>query len=243
MIAIGRTSEGRVRGNNEDAIFISKPTDILKKLCIVADGMGGHNAGEVASNTAITSFNEYICENYDPKDNPDEILEVMVGAVQYANTEVCRLGFLNPELEGMGTTFTAVCVHNKKMYYVHVGDCRIYVFKSGKLEQITHDHSYVMDLVKMGQITAEEARVHPKRNIITRALGSPGNVDVDTGILHVKKDEMILLCSDGLSSMLTDDEIAEILRKDESIRSKAEELVNCANELGGQDNISVILLG
>ena len=213
MIAIGRTSEGRVRDNNEDAIYISKTTDILKKLCIVADGMGGHNAGEVASNTAIRAFNEYIAENYNPKEHGDEILEAMVGAVQHANDELCRQSFLNPELDGMGTTFTAVCVHNKKMYYVHVGDCRIYTFKSGKLEQITHDHSYVMDLVKMGQITAEEARVHPKRNIITRALGIPENVDVDTGIIHIKKDEMILICSDGLSGMLTDDEITEILKK------------------------------
>ena len=243
MIAIGRTSEGRVRENNEDAIFISKANDVLKKLCIVADGMGGHRGGEVASNTAINAFNQYISVHYDKKNAPEEILEVMVGAVQFANSEVYRLGFLNSDLEGMGTTFTAVCVNNRKMYYVHVGDSRIYAFKSGKLEQITHDHSYVMDLVKMGQITEEEARVHPKRNIITRALGTPDRIDVDTGILPVKKGEMILLCSDGLSGMLTDEQIAEILKKEESVRSKAEELMELANELGGQDNISVILLG
>ena len=243
MIAIGRTSEGRVRENNEDAIFISKPNDILKKLCIVADGMGGHLGGEVASSSAISAFNEYIGKNYDPKNAPEEILEAMVGGVQFANRKVCKMGFMDPELEGMGTTFTAVCIHNKKMYYVHVGDSRIYVFNSGKLQQLTHDHSYVMDLVKMGQITADEARVHPKRNIITRALGIPENIDVDTGIYTVNSGDLILLCTDGLNGMLTDEEISEILGTEESIKKKADELVAKANELGGHDNISVILLG
>lgn len=242
MKAYGKSVTGLKRKNNEDAIYISDENSELKNLYIVADGMGGHNAGEVASNSAITAFNQYIHDNiHEIKE--EEILDLLVSAVQYCNTDIYQKSSENESLSEMGTTLIAAVVMNHKLYVTHVGDSRLYVFKKeGEMRQLTNDHSYVMELVKLGKITREEAAVHPNRNIITRAVGTHATVEVDTIIENLFEGDIILICSDGLSTMVDDWGMKEILSKDENQEQKVQALIDKANEKGGLDNISIIMI-
>ena len=240
MSAVGRCDLGRVRSQNEDSIYISENPNTEFEYFIVADGMGGHNAGEIASQSAIKYFNEYIENNCVINDGSD-VLDAFVDALGYSNSKIFEMSENDPSYSGMGTTFTAAAICGGKIYCVHIGDSRLYVYDRNGLRQITRDHSFVMEMGRMGKITAEEARVHPKRNMITKAVGIEKNMPADTMIIPIEEDSIILVCSDGLPSMVTDKEIEKILKKKTGLDKKADLLVELANKNGGYDNISVIL--
>ena len=239
MGAVGRCDIGRVRIQNEDCIYISENPDTEFEYYIFADGMGGHNAGEIASSSAIKYFNEYLSRQ-EIKEEAD-ILDTFVEALSYSNMEIYKMSQNDSSMNGMGTTFTAAAVIGNKLYGLHVGDSRIYVYDKNGLKQLTKDHSFVMEMVRMGKLTIDEARVHPKRNMITRAVGIEETIPADTVICTLEDDSIVLVCSDGLSTMITDDEIEKILKKKTDIGKKADLLVELANKNGGYDNISVIL--
>lgn len=242
MLGYGRTDIGCVRPKNEDSIYVSnEPVGKLDNLYIVADGMGGHRAGQVASNTAIEAFLAYL-NKYQP-DSTDEPLDMIIGAVNMANDAVYKLGRTYEEYSEMGTTIIGATVVGNNMYVAHVGDSRLYKISDGKIEQVTNDHSLVAEMVRAGQITEEEARNHPQRNCITRAVGTDSSVVTDGLIVKVKENDIILICSDGLSTMLEDDEICNIASAGGfSLEDRTSMLVEAAKKNGGFDNISVIII-
>jgi len=240
MGAVGRCDLGKVRASNEDSIYISENPNTDFEYFIVADGMGGHNGGEVASREAIKYFNEYIETNM-PIRNLEDILDVFVEAVAYSNRRVFEMSENDASLKGMGTTFTAAAIYESKLFCVHIGDSRLYIYDRNGLKQLTKDHSFVMEMVRMGKITLDEARIHPKKNMITKAVGIEETMPADTIVCSLDEDSIVLLCSDGLPNMITDKEIEKILKKKNDLATKADMLVKLANKNGGFDNISVIL--
>jgi serine/threonine protein phosphatase PrpC len=224
----GRTDVGRQRSANEDDLVIAPP------FFAVADGMGGAKAGEVASAMATAGFE-------DERDS-DEPAEVQLARIlREANRRIYDLAVTDESHRGMGTTLTAAKVSGDEVSLGHVGDSRAYRMRDGELEQLTKDHSLVAELERSGQITAEAAEHHPQRSIITRALGPEPDVEVDTYTLAGRDGDLFLLCSDGLTSMISDEEVASILRSAESLDGAADALVRAANQSGGKDNITVVL--
>ena len=220
---------GRVRANNQDAAVAEEA------LFVVADGMGGHAAGEVASRVAIESMRESIGGG------------TLVDAVRLANRAVFEHAAEDPALRGMGTTLAAIALVDDsdgttRMHVVNVGDSRVYLLRDGTLEQITDDHSLVAELEREGRLTAEEARVHPQRNIVTRVLGNTPDVDVDEFPIDPFRGDRFLLCSDGLFNEVPDDEIAAVLRQERDPQRAVDELVERANDAGGRDNITVVVV-
>lgn len=241
MKAVGTSDIGRCRKNNEDAYYISAGEDPAENVYLLADGMGGLNAGEVASSSAIEAFLAHFWKEMKHADSTD-VLDLLTGAMAAANQEVYHKSNSAREYAEMGTTMVAAAVREDKVYVAYVGDSRAYLFRKRELYPLTTDHSYVMELVKSGNITKEEAAMHPKRNVITRAIGIRENVETDTNIQTLKKGDILLLCSDGLSGMLKDEEMAKILNKRTNLEKKAAVLVAEANKKGGHDNISLILV-
>ncbi len=241
MKAVGISDIGKCRKNNEDAYYISAGDDLTENLYLVADGMGGCNAGEVASGSAIEAFLAHFWKEMKHATSED-ILDMLTGAMAAANWEVYMKSNSDRELAEMGTTLVAAAVREDKAYIAHVGDSRAYLFRKREMHPLTTDHSYVMELVKNGNITREEAASHPKRNVITRAIGIKNTVETDTAICPVKTGDILLLCTDGLCGMLQDEEMAKILNKRTELERKAELLVAAANKKGGFDNISLILI-
>lgn len=223
-----RTDVGRVREHNEDSYLINFP------LFAVADGMGGHAAGEVASTIAISSLAECGITKADPY--------ALGAAVEQANREVIAGAQRGMGRAGMGTTCTAVVIEGNRMAVGHVGDSRAYLLHGGKLLRVTHDHSFVEELVEAGEITPEEARVHPNRSVITRALGNDPNMRADAFTVDVTAGDRVLLCSDGLSSMITDAAIEEIMVSSPKPQGCADRLVDQALDAGGLDNVTVIVI-
>jgi PPM family protein phosphatase len=224
----GRTDVGRQRSANEDALVLSPP------FFAVADGMGGARAGEVASSLAAGVFGEET-----DSDEPPETQLTRIA--QEANRRIFELAATDESHRGMGTTLTAAKVHDDEVSLGHVGDSRAYLLRDGVLEQLTRDHSLVAELERTGQITPEAAEHHPQRSIITRALGPEPRVDVDTYTVTGRDGDLFLICSDGLTSMVTGDELAAVLRLAGSLEDTAEALVRAANQSGGKDNITVVL--
>jgi PPM family protein phosphatase len=222
-----RTDVGRGRPENEDSILV----DPDGGLYAVADGMGGHRAGEVASATAI----EALKAAYLGGQRVDQ-------AVAAANAAVFAKAAEDAALRGMGTTLTAVALQNSTAVLGHVGDSRAYLMRDGAVTQVTDDHSLVEQLVREGRLTPEEAQKHPQRAIITRALGVDPNVEVDTYRVDLKPGDRLLICSDGLTNMLSDDTIAQTLRRHADPQQAADTLVDMANQAGGDDNITVVLV-
>ena len=241
MKAVGMSDIGKCRKNNEDAYYISAGDDPAENLYLVADGMGGCNAGEVASSSAIEAFLAYFWKEMQHADSED-VLDLLTGAMAAANREVYEKSNSAREFAEMGTTIVAAAIREDKLYVAHVGDSRAYLCRKKELIPLTIDHSYVMELVKIGSITKEEAAIHPKRNVITRAIGIKGTVEADTMIRPVKEGDILLLCSDGLSGMLKDEEIGKMLSRRSSLEQKAALLIEEANQRGGYDNISLILV-
>ncbi|HEY7134031.1 MAG TPA: Stp1/IreP family PP2C-type Ser/Thr phosphatase [Acidimicrobiia bacterium] len=228
LVAGAATDVGRVRDGNEDAMRV----DEHLHLYAVADGMGGHRAGEVASATALEALRAAVA-------NGQPIEE----AIENSNAAVYAKALDDPNLRGMGTTLTALLVTDDQLYLIgHVGDSRAYQLHDGELTQVTEDHSLVEELVREGRLTPEQATVHPQRSIITRALGVDEHVQVDVYPLELAPGDRVLICSDGLTTMLRADDIARILRREPDPTRAAEELVDAANAAGGEDNITAVVV-
>ncbi len=238
----GLTDEGLVREHNEDYISWAPESGLV----ILADGMGGHNAGEVASELAVTSICEALNEVLSPeiKDSCGmDFKEVVHEAVVYANDEINQHAKEHPECSGMGTTIVMALFHNNSVILASVGDSRIYRFRKGELKQVTIDHSLVQEMVDNGYMSEEEALNSNNRNLITRALGIAEDVKVDVTEHETEKNDIYLLCSDGLSDMIDDELIFSTLVKSrQDLKRAGEDLVKLAKEHGGHDNVSVILV-
>jgi PPM family protein phosphatase len=224
----GKTDVGRQRTSNEDSLLLEPP------FFVVADGMGGARAGEVASKIATEEFGNQL----DDELPPERRLEAIARS---ANKRIYELAASDESRRGMGTTLTAAMVVGDEVSLGHVGDSRAYRLRDDKLEQITKDHSLVAELERTGQISAEAAEHHPQRSIITRALGPEPDVEVDTYTITGKPGDVYLLCSDGLTGMISDEEVASILRGSEDLEESADALIRAANQSGGRDNITVVL--
>ncbi|MDQ0418633.1 protein phosphatase [Croceifilum oryzae] len=235
-----RTNVGLVRDLNEDSAVLVRRED-GSVLAIVADGMGGHQAGEIASQTTVKVIESTLqSENFQV--STEERTNAILSAVGKANAEVFYLSQNNEQYQGMGTTVIAGIMDSSEVVLGHVGDSRAYMLHKGGLYQLTEDHTYVNLLHKYGQITTEEAKNHPQRNMVVRAIGTAEDVEVD--LIHTpwNPDDMLLLCSDGLTDMVAEREIGLVLSSDITIEEKADELIQQAIQAGGKDNISVILL-
>lgn len=238
MISLAKTDVGQKRSNNEDFVFASdSQVGSLPNLYIVADGMGGYNGGEVASREAVAAFIDFAS-----KAKENEITDILAGGIKASNEAVLKLSLENPELNQMGTTMDCVVIDNNKAYIAHIGDSRVYIINE-EIRRLTNDHSYVMDLVRAGLISQEEADVHPDKNMITRAVGVENNVECDVIFSAVKEGDYILLCSDGLFDMLNDNVISDIVKNEDfSLDDKINMLIGGANRMGGRDNISAVLI-
>jgi len=244
MYAVGLTDIGKTREKNEDAIFVStEPIGPLPNLFIVADGMGGHNAGEVASEKAV----DVVVYNIKKYPLPDILLEedyldLLVSAIHDANRKICGVADVEQALSGMGTTFTACVIAGDKIYIAHVGDSRAYAVKSRTIKQLTNDHTYINEMVKAGELTKEEAEEHPNRHMLTRVLGMHNGFEVDGFIQPLGDTVAVLLCSDGLSNMLEDKQIRRIVNGEGLVEHRTQTLIDEANLHGGVDNISAVLI-
>jgi protein phosphatase len=223
------TDTGRQRRANEDALLARSP------LFVVADGMGGAQAGEVASRIAVEAF----VGGLDDDSHPERSLATLARS---ANARIHELSHSNVEQAGMGTTLTAVYVGAEEIAIAHVGDSRAYCLRDRELLRLTDDHSLVDELMRQGRLTPEEAVEHPQRSVITRALGPEGTVEVDTRSFRARPRDVYLLCSDGLTTMLSEEEILELLLSKRDLRAAGEALIAAANDAGGRDNITVVLL-
>lgn len=239
MKAYSITDVGAKRKVNQDYVYCREETiGKLPNLFIVADGMGGHNAGDMASKTCVECVADFVRCNEDLK-TPISIIEK---AVALANEEIIKKSKSNEQYDGMGTTFVASTIIDDVMYVANVGDSRLYVIND-EIRQITEDHSLVEEMVKNGKIDKNNARFHPNKNIITRALGAADEVTADFFEISVKKNDIILMCSDGLSNMIDDDEIFKmVIQGKEDIVMTSLRLVAKANEYGGKDNISIVMV-
>jgi PPM family protein phosphatase len=225
-----RTDVGRVREGNEDSYMARDP------LYAVADGMGGHQGGEVASKVALETLERLTLEA------SGDTAPSLVDAVREANRDVLERASTDPGLHGMGTTLTALVSGGDRILLAHVGDSRAYLLRDGDMEQLTEDHTVAEGLVQEGRLTPQEAEIHPQRNILTRALGVDGDIEVDETTHGVRPGDRILLCSDGLTGMVPEQEIQRILTELEDPQRAAEILVDAANDAGGQDNITAVVL-
>ena len=240
MRGFGKSDVGKVRANNEDAFYVNNEGPApLANLFVVADGMGGHVAGDIASNQAVSAF----CGYFDEQKNFVYTEQYLADALGYANARVYGQAKGNSELAGMGTTFSAVTTDGNNLYYAHVGDSRIYIVTESGMSQLTRDHSLVAEMAERGIITPEEAINHPEKNIITRAVGTDGHVNVDKGYIPLVGIKYVLICSDGLTDMVNDADILKILQNGDTMPGKVDDLVAKANGGGGNDNISVIVMG
>ena len=240
LIVNGLTHVGQIREHNEDYI----DWDVSRGLIILADGMGGHNAGEVASALAVNSIKDALYEVLNPENPVEDLdnMDVVRQAIVYANDEINRHAAEHPTCAGMGTTIVVSLFNEQSVVFGHVGDSRIYRFRDNKLQQVTTDHSLVQEMVDNGFLTEEEALQSNSRNLITRALGIGDVVDIDVSQDTIQVGDIYLYCSDGLTDLVTDQEISAILVDTKGhAEVAAQQLVDLANEKGGKDNISVIL--
>ena len=230
LAAGARTDVGRVRAGNEDSYFVDSP------LFVIADGMGGHAAGDVASATAVEVIQSKR-EEISPADP-----QTLSNVIREANRAIWSRSSDDTNLRGMGTTCTMILIADTEAQVAHVGDSRAYLFHNGELRQITDDHTLVGRLVREGKLRPEEAARHPQRSMVTRALGVDEDVEVDVFSLSLQEGDRLLICSDGLSGMVSEDEMTEILSNESDPQRAADVLVDKANEAGGEDNITVIVI-
>jgi serine/threonine protein phosphatase PrpC len=230
--SVWKTDTGRQRRDNEDSVYVRVP------LYVVADGMGGAQAGEVASALAVEEFRRGLP---DAAEEHATVEQRLAARVRDANRRIYETAQVESEHSGMGTTLTAVYLHGPELAVAHVGDSRAYVLRDGELIRLTHDHSLVEELMRRGKLTPEQAAEHPQRSIITRALGIEPEVEVDTWTYPARAGDVVLLCSDGLTSMIEESEVADVLRSEPDLERAGERLIHAANEAGGRDNITVVL--
>ena len=238
MEAYAITDTGKTRQINQDFVYCnSSPIGILPNLYAVADGMGGHSAGDYASRFCVEEFIRRI-----EHDGAETIISGIDYALEKTNQALLQKANETPELEGMGTTFVAACIQDDTMYVVNVGDSRLYLIDDS-IKQITRDHSLVEEMIQNGDLVRSEARFHPKKNVITRAVGTNNRLEADFFEVTLQNQDIVLLCSDGLSNMVDDAELYRIvIEGKEDLAQTLQELVKKANENGGKDNISAILV-
>jgi protein phosphatase len=237
---LAKSDIGKAREMNQDSYYVSDLEDGIK-LYILADGMGGYKGGEIASKLAVDCTRKYICNNFkDISKEKEEILKLISSSIEYANLRVFEKSQEVEELKDMGTTLDVCIIYNNKVFIGHVGDSRVYRIRKNIIRKLTTDHSYVEKLVREGTITKEEAYHHPKKNMLMKALGCNSLVEPDVMYKGFLKDDILLMCSDGLTNMLKDDEIYKILL--ENPESPEEKLIEKANEHGGNDNITVVIV-
>ncbi len=237
MKAFSITDIGERRRVNQDYVFCSEAAvGKLPNLFVVADGMGGHNAGDYASRYCVEFFRQKVEES--ELESPVALIET---AIRETNEALRNKANEQSELEGMGTTLVTATIFDKEMYVANVGDSRLYVIGK-EMKQVTEDHSLVEAMVKTGELDRSEARVHPNKNIITRAMGAGIDVEPDFFEVNLEEGDTVLICSDGLTNMLEDETIERIIKENDDLEEAAETLVKCANENGGKDNIAIIII-
>lgn len=238
--AYAKSDKGKVRDMNQDYYYISNSLDEIQ-LYMLADGMGGYNGGEIASNLAVQTAKNYIENNFkEIEKNRDSIIQLLGSSIEYANMVVYEKSKEDKELQGMGTTLEICLIYNNKVYIGHVGDSRIYRIRKQFMRKLTQDHSYVQKLVKEGTITKEQATNHPQKNILTKALGCNAFVEPDVMVKGFLKDDILIMCSDGLTNLVQQEAIYEKASK--NIEQATKDLVELANDRGGYDNITVIII-
>jgi protein phosphatase len=239
-----RTDTGKVRAHNEDAI----DWDDQGGLAVLADGMGGYNAGEIASSIAVTVFKSSLERSLQEFNwlrcapSNRQLERLLTEATEAANEQILAASISQPEFSGMGTTLVAAWFHLNRLALAHIGDSRAYRFRQGVLTQLTRDHSQLQEQIDAGLVSPEWARFAPNRNLITRALGVGVEIEVETSVHALEPGDLYLLCSDGLSDMLSTEQISELLSHESDLESTCVDLVNAANYNGGRDNVSVILV-
>jgi protein phosphatase len=236
--ACGRSDIGKVRSRNEDSYVVLRD----QKLVVVADGMGGHGNGDVASQIAVEAVQEKYLGPDGELEGELAIAERLQRAFDHAHDRIRAAGDEDNSLRGMGTTLVAAVIEDKSAVIGHVGDSRAYALRGKTLTQLTEDHSWVHEQVAAGHLSADQARNHPFKSVVTRALGGELPVDVDLRRVRLQPGDLLILCSDGLTTMLTDDEIADVLTEGGSIDEMSQRLIDAANDRGGADNITVVLL-
>ena len=235
-----KTDVGLVRSCNQDSCRFGKISDTCA-WSVVCDGMGGANGGSVASSEAVEEISRIVCEGFRFDLTDEELKELLISAVKSANTRVFTMSCENDNLKGMGTTVELAFIRDEKLSVVHAGDSRVYLVSSGKISQVTVDHSLVQQLVDRGQITAEEARVHPSKNFITRALGVEDKLEVDYITRPFVKGDKLIMCTDGMSNYFEINDLLEVVEST-PFEQLAEQLVEIAKERGGSDNVTVTVL-
>lgn len=236
MKTFSRTDVGMVREVNQDFVFVSEaPIGSLPNLLVVADGMGGHKAGEYASKFAVEVVKQELTQS--TEENPEAMMK---NAIITANHRLRDAAREDSRFHGMGTTLVVATVIERTLYFANVGDSRLYLLNED-IRQLSKDHSLVQEMVRLGGINQEEAKHHPDKNIITRAVGGREQVEVDFFEYRLKKGDIILMCTDGLSNMVEDDEILRIVRSSRDVVETVERLIERANQNGGSDNIGVIV--
>ncbi|MEG1715301.1 MAG: Stp1/IreP family PP2C-type Ser/Thr phosphatase [Lachnospiraceae bacterium] len=237
MQTFSMTDVGKKREVNQDYVYTTEePVGNLPNLFVVADGMGGHQAGDFASKFTVDVLLKEI-KNTEDK-NPEDIIK---NAIQIANTKLIEAAEQDVHLQGMGTTIVVATVIEHMLYYANVGDSRLYLINQ-EIEQLTKDHSLVEEMVRLGGIKPEEAKNHPDKNIITRAIGAKADVEVDFFERRLSRKDKIVMCSDGLSNLVDDDEIFQIIQSSRDIVEAVEHLIKAANDNGGNDNIGVVMV-
>ncbi|WP_018247321.1 Stp1/IreP family PP2C-type Ser/Thr phosphatase [Orenia marismortui] len=232
MKYVAASEKGKVRSKNEDKYLALNKQDF--DIIAVADGMGGHKGGDIASSLAVERIKNY---NF----NSDQLKEDIINCIELANQDIKNKSLKDEECQGMGTTLTLGVIKDKIITIGHIGDSRAYLFRNQKLTQLTDDHSYVGELLRKNIINKEEAKNHPKKNLLMRSLGIDNSVEADLLSLELKSKDLILICSDGLTNMLSDKEIEEILSSEEGLKVKVEKMIFLANQEGGYDNITVVI--
>lgn len=240
MKIVAKTDKGLVRSSNQDAYAVGElPGEVA--WAIVCDGMGGEAGGNIASALAVKVISEKITSAYNEKMRDASIKNLLDSAICAANIEVYDMAYSRPDLQGMGTTVVAVIVRDKTAFIAHAGDSRAYIVSGETIQQITTDHSLVQNMVDRGEITAEQAQHHPKKNLITRAVGVEKRIDIDFSEIDLNDNETLILCTDGLSNFVTNNEMIDDI-KDGQYYAFADRLVKRANKNGGGDNITVVAI-
>ena len=235
MKTFSKTDIGMVREVNQDYVFVSDlPVGKLPNLFVVADGMGGHKAGEFASRFTVEVVKEALAES--SEETPEAMI---IQAITSANRKLLETAKQDSRMEGMGTTLVVATVIERTLYLANVGDSRLYLLND-EIKQVTKDHSLVQEMVRLGGIKQEEAKNHPDKNIITRAIGAKEDVEVDFYEYRLKQGDMILMCTDGLSNMVEDGEMLHIVKGSRDVVEAVEGLIERANQNGGKDNIGIV---
>ena len=239
--AYAKSDVGKQRELNEDSFYITQDPLSRIQLFILADGMGGCNAGEIASNQAILSAKSYIENNFDetPKDR-ESLIQLVASSLEYANMVIYEKSLKDKKFEGMGTTLEVCLIYNNRVYIGHIGDSRIYRIRNNIIRKLTKDHSYVQKLVEDGTITNEEAEHHPKKNMLMKALGCNAFVEPDVMVKGFQKEDILIICSDGLTNMVKVDDIYRLTKN--NFEQATKDLVDLANQNGGVDNITIITI-